>query len=198
MVRIINPSKPPTEKKARKKSVPPKEAYRPLDERSKAILKVLGVALVAEPKSIGLLIKKHEGKLPVTNQPEALLEAVLGLLASKNQSLIYDLSELLSKYITEEPEDGYINLIIGAVGGIAKAVGSIAGNKKQEELAQEEARQNAIAGMMSYQAEQQKASEDQAKKQETNSWIVAAGVVGGIGLLAWAYWQHEKKKIPGI
>jgi hypothetical protein len=127
-----------------------------ISPQAKSIFSLIGRAIAERPLSIRKLLARHKIIVRNGKEDQTLAEALLYGLQLGDKNFQRDLTNLLSQ------EDQFVGQIAGAVGSIASAIGSGAQNK----VLKEQARNESLATILAYKAQQDQIKLEQAKLQQ--------------------------------
>lgn len=206
MVRIINQEKP-------------KEQQVKLDEKSNALLQLVGIIIADKPKAIQKLLEEYSVEFTENPTDKDLTEKLLSAIGEDNKEFNYDLAQIILDSTLESEYDSFdIKSLFnkgggsaeeesagsgggGIIGGITNAIGGIAGSIGAGKRAREEATSKTLQGIYSYKA--QLAANEQGKGKNKMYMLIALFVLLGFALAAIAYYmkkqsqqQLQKQPIP--
>ena len=158
-----------------------------LTKEAEITLGLLGVVIADHPEQIRQLLR--EFGVDTSNKPTAreLTNKVIYAIDTRGKEVHWELARVLyaklppqdeyNSYEGEEQEDGYVNLIMGAIGGIGNAIGSIK-SKKQKRA---EASQKTMSTIMAYKAQQEQIAAQKAAQEQAHANNMK--LLKGIGIL---------------
>ncbi|MES2397626.1 MAG: hypothetical protein V4549_16570 [Bacteroidota bacterium] len=201
MVRIINNEK-----------VKPKEPEVTLNEKSKALLQIIGIIIADNPKAIRELLEEYSIELSETPTDKELTEQLFSAIGECNKEFNNDLASIILDCTLESSYDSFDFKSLfkkggdsggeesgessggggggGLWAGIANAVGGIAGSIGSGKRAREEATSKTLQGIYAYKA--QLAANEQGKGKNKMYMLIALFVLLGLAVAAIAY--HTKKQ----
>lgn len=207
MLRIINKQEPT-------KPDSTEGATQPLTEKSKALLKIIGIAIADNPKAIKALLDDYSVELPETADEKLLASELLSAICENDQAFNNDLAAIIldcgvgdaydsvdiKSLQNKNGEAGYdeeggggggglIGGITNAIGGIAKSIG--AGRE-----AKEQATSKTLQGIYSYRAQVAKA--DQSKSNTKLYMMLGLFVFLGFALYAFFQYQNKQSQVQPL
>lgn len=202
MVRIINKEKP-------------KEAEAKLDEKSQALLQLIGIIIANNPKATQKLLEEYSVAFTENPTDNELTEKLLSAIGENNKEFNYDLAQVILDSTLESEYDSFNFKSLfskggdsgeeesagsgggGIIGGITNAIGGIAGSIGAGKRAREEATSKTLQGIYSYKA--QLAANEKSKGKNKMYMLIALFVLLGLTMAAIAYYmkkQSQKQPIP--
>ncbi|MDO9001004.1 MAG: hypothetical protein Q7W45_14650 [Bacteroidota bacterium] len=208
MVRIINNEK---EK--------PKEPEIKLNEKSKALLQIIGIIIADNPKAIIEILEEYSIELSENPTDKELTEKLLSAIGECNKEFNNDLARVILDCTLESSYDSFDFKSLfnkggdsggeesgassggggggGLWAGIANAVGGIAGSIGSGKRAREEATSKTLQGIYAYKS--QLAANEQGKGKNKMYMLIALFVVLGLAVAAMAFFskkQSQQQPIP--
>jgi hypothetical protein len=204
MVRIINNEK-----------VKPKEPEAMLNEKSKALLQIIGIIIADNPKAIRELLEEYSIELSERPTDEELTEKLLSAIGECNEEFNNDLASIILDCTLESSYDSFDFKSLfkkggdsggeesgessgggggGLWAGIANAVGGIAGSIGSGKRAREEATSKTLQGIYAYKA--QLAANEQGKGKNKMYMLIALFVLLGLAVVAIAYYTKKQSQQP--
>lgn len=208
MVRIINNEK---EK--------PKEPEVQLNEKSKALLQIIGIIIADNPKAIIEILEEYSIELSENPTDKELTDKLLSAIGECNKEFNNDLARIILDCTLESSYDSFDFKSLfnkggdsggeesgassgggsggGLWAGIANAVGGIAGSIGSGKRAREEATSKTLQGIYAYKA--QLAANEQGKGKNKMYKLIALFVVLGLAVAAMAFFskkQSQQQPIP--
>ena len=192
MVRIVNNDPVPKE----------------LTEEANITLGLLGVVIADHPEKIRKLLR--EFGIETRSKPSAreLTQKVLFGIETKGKAFHFELAKIISERLPNQDgydayedeagsapqqEDGYVNLIMGAIAGIGSAIGNVK-SKKQKRA---EASQKTMSTLFAYKAQQEKAVADKAAQERSQAnkmaWLKGVGILVTVSLVGWVLVKQANK-----
>ena len=180
-----------------------------LSNEAEITLGLLGIIIADHPERIRKLLR--EFGLDTSYQPTGreLTNKVIHAIATRERSFHLALAKILSERLPneeeydayDEEEDSYVDLIMGAIGGIGNAISKV--NVKGKKQKKAEASQKMMSSMMAYKAQQQQLAAQKIAQAQAHinkmRWLKQIGIFGGVGLLGFiAYKQVNKQKQPQL
>ncbi len=195
MLRIVH-----SERRKREQGQVPKQELKPfiLDESSKAIFALLGIALAEDEQKVIELLAHHNYYIPTTVGGEKLVSIIIDRLFSGTDAFRNDLSAFLTNYLPpnsfDEGEDNFaMSAIAGAVDSLAGLTSQIVGQKQAQKQAKQQAQQQTIASIYAYKTEKEKAKHRSGTKGGSGLGIIL-GILGISALIGFGYYQFVYKK----
>lgn len=205
MVRIINNEK-----------VKPKEPEAMLNEKSKALLQIIGIIIADNPKAIRELLEEYSIELSEIPTDEDLTEKLLSAIGECNKEFNNDLASIILDCTLESSYDSFDFKSLfkkggdsggeesgessggggggGLWAGIANAVGGIAGSIGSGKRAREEATSKTLQGIYAYKA--QLAANEKGKGKNKMFMLIALFVLLGLAVAAIAYYTKKQSQQP--
>jgi len=196
MVRIV---------KAEKKQAPAK-----LDDKGKATLSLLGIAISNEPLRIKRLLENYGIQVKAQPTPQELINKTLFLIEQNNKAFNYDLAELLTRQVIPDNYDGFnaqdvagatdgANVTVGSdpVSAIAGAIGSIAsifGNVQQKKMLKEQAKSQTMSSILAYKAQQEQSVNESRRAANKNAIIMTVGILALAALFGWFFFGRTSNQ----
>ena len=201
MVRIINKEKP-------------KEPEVKLNEKSKALLEIIGIIITDKPKAIQELLEDYSVEFPESPDEKELTDKLISAIGESNKQFNDELAKVILDCSLENDYDSFDFKSLfkkgeesgeeesggsgggggGIWAGIGSAIGGIAGSIGSGKRAREEATSKTLQGIYAYKA--QLAANEQNKGKNKKQMIIALFVVLGLILLAAAYFSNKKQQQP--
>ncbi|MCC6600871.1 MAG: hypothetical protein IT223_09385 [Crocinitomicaceae bacterium] len=204
MVRIINNEK-----------VKPKEPEAMLNEKSKALLQIIGIIIADNPKAIRELLEEYSIELSESPTDEDLTDKLLSAIGECNNEFNNDLASIILDCTLESSYDSFDFKSLfkkggesggeesgessgggggGLWAGIANAVGGIAGSIGSGKRAREEATSKTLQGIYAYKA--QLAANEHGKGKNKMYMLIALFVLLGLAVAAIAYYTKKQSQQP--
>ena len=202
MVRIINNEK-----------VKPKEPEAMLNEKSKALLQIIGIIIADNPKAIRELLEEYSIELSENPTDEELTDKLLSAIGECNNEFNNDLASIILDCTLESSYDRFDFKSLfkkggdsggeesgessgggGLWAGIANAVGGIAGSIGSGKRAREEATSKTLQGIYAYKA--QLAANEHGKGKNKMYMLIALFVLLGLAVAAIAYYTKKQSQQP--
>lgn len=208
MVRIINNEK---EK--------PKQPEIKLNEKSIALLQVIGLIITDNPKAIHELLEEYSIELSENPTDKELTDKLLSAVGECNKEFNNDLTSIILDCTLESSYDSFDFKSLfnkggdsgreeseassggggsgGLWAGVANAVGGIAGSIGSGKRAREEATSKTLQGIYAYKA--QLAANEQGKGKNKMYMLIALFVLLGLAVAALAFFskkQSQQQPIP--
>ena len=198
MVRIINNEK--------EKSSEQRQAR--LDEKSKALLKVIGIAIAERPEAIENILSAYSVELNNAPDEKELTEKLIAALAENDTDFNRELAELLLDSTLENSYDGFdIKSLLsnkgngdssgggGMVGSIANAVSSIGQTIGKGIDNKQNATAHTLQGIYAYKA--QLAANQESKNKTKTAAMIAFLILLGIAIIALvSYMKKQAQQNP--
>jgi len=202
MVRIINKEKQ-------------KEPEIKLDEKSKALLQIIGIIIADNPKAIQELLEEYSVELTENSTDKELTEKLLSAIGECNKQFNNDLTRIILDCTLENGYDSFDFKSLfnkggdsgaeesegssnggggGLWAGIANAVGGIAGSIGSGKRAREEATSKTLQGIYAYKA--QMAANQQSKGKNKMYMLIALFVLLGLAIAALAFFNKKELQQP--
>ncbi len=204
MVRIINQEKP-------------KEQEAKLNEKSKALLQIIGIVIADKPKAIQEILDEYSIELTENPPEKELTEKLISAIGEFNKEFNYDLARIIMDCTLESEYDNFDFKSLfnkggdsgeeesggsgggggGILGGITNAIGGIAGSIGAGKRAREEATSKTLQGIYSYKS--QLAANEKSKGKNKMYMLVALFVLLGLALAAIAFYtkkQSDEQPLP--
>lgn len=205
MVRIINNEK-----------VKPKEPEAMLNEKSKALLQLIGIIIADNPKAIRDILEEYSIELSENPTDKELTDKLLSAIGECNKEFNNDLARVILDCTLESSYDSFDFKSLfnkggdsgaeengessggggggGLWAGIANAVGGIAGSIGSGKRAREEATSKTLQGIYAYKA--QLAANEQDKGKNKMYMLIALFVLLGLAVAAIAYYTKKQSQQP--
>lgn len=166
-------------------------AQRELTEEAKITLGLLGVVIADHPEKVRKLLRDFGIETREKPTGRELTHKVLYAIDKKGSKFHLELAQLIAEKLpnkgqpAQTGEDGYVDVIAGAVGAIATTIGSISGKKQK----QREASQQTLSTMLAYKAQQEQVAAQQAAQAQAHAnkmaWLKGVGILVVVGLVGW-------------
>jgi hypothetical protein len=203
MVRIINQEKP-------------KEQQVKLDEKSKALLQLIGIIIADNPKATRKLLEEYSVEFSESPTDQELTEKLLSAIGECNKEFNNDLARLILDCTLESTYDNFDFKSLfnkggdsgaeeggesssggggGLWGNIANAVGKVGGAIGQGvkgRQAKDQATSQTLQGIYAYKA--QLAANEQGKGKNKMYMLIALFVLLGFALAAIAYYMKKQSQ----
>lgn len=204
MVRIIN-----------NKKEKPKEPEVMLDEKSKALLQIIGIIIADNPKAIQELLEDYSIELAENPTDKELTEKLLSAIGECNKEFENDMASIILDCTLESSYDSFDFKSLfnkggdsggeesgessgggggGLWAGIANAVGGIAGSIGSGKRAREEATSKTLQGIYAYKS--QLAANERGKGKNKMYMLIALFVLLGLAVAAIAYYTKKQSQEP--
>ncbi len=204
MVRIINNEK---EK--------PKEQEAMLNEKSKALLQIIGIIIADNPKAIQELLEDYSIELAGNPTDKELTDKLLSAIGECNTEFNNDLARIILDCTLESSYDNFDFKSLfkkggdsgseesggssggggsGLWGGIASAVGGIGSAIGGGRRAREEATTKTLQGIYSYKS--QLAANEQSKGKNKMYMLIGLFVLLGLAVAAMAFFSKKPSQQP--
>lgn len=204
MVRIINNEK---EK--------PKEQEAKLNEKSKALLQIIGIIIADNPKAIQELLDDYSIELAENPTDKELTDKLLSAIGECNREFNNDLARIILDCTLESSYDNFDFKSLfkkggdsgseesggssgggggGLWGGIANAVGGIGSAIGGGRRAREEATTKTLQGIYSYKS--QLAANEQSKGKNKMYMLIGLFVLLGLAVAAMAFFSKKQSQQP--
>ena len=179
-------------------------------EEGNITLGLLGVVIADHPEKVRKLLRQFGIETRIKPTSKELTDKVLFGITTKGERFQLEIAKLISdklprkngynSYEGEEgaddqpQEDGYINLIMGAIAGIGSAIGGIKGKKQKRA----EASQKTMSTLFAYKAQQEQIEADKAAQEKAQAnkmaWLKGVGILVTVGLVGWVLVKQANKQ----
>jgi hypothetical protein len=204
MVRIIN-----------KEKEKPKEPEAMLNEKSKALLQIIGIIIADNPKAIQELLEDYSIELTENPSDKELTDKLLSAIGECNKEFNNDLARIILDCTLESSYDNFDFKSLfkkggdsgneesggssgggggGLWGGIASAVGGIGSAIGGGRRAREEATTKTLQGIYTYKS--QLAANEQSKGKNKMYMLIGLFVLLGLAVAAMAFFSKKQSQQP--
>ena len=181
-------------------------------EEANIALGLLGVVIADHPEKVRKLLRLYGIETRIKPTAKELTSKVLFGIETKGERFQLEIAKLISEKLPKknqyhsyegdgeegadipQEEDGYINLIMGAIAGIGSAIGGIKGKKQKRA----EASQKTMSTLFAYKAQQEQIVADKAAQEKAQAnkmaWLKGAGILVIVGLVGWVLVKQANKK----
>jgi hypothetical protein len=202
MVRIIN-----------KEKEKPKEPEAMLNEKSKALLQIIGIIIAYNPKAIQELLEDYSIELTENPTDKELTDKLLSAIGECNKEFNNDLARIILDCTLESSYDNFDFKSLfkkggdssneesggssgggggGLWGGIASAVGGIGSAIGGGRRAREEATTKTLQGIYTYKS--QLAANEQSKGKNKMYMLIGLFVLLGLAVAAMAFFSKKQSQ----